>query len=561
MGIEIKPEENGIRCYANPETWPPIVCQFKLLFSDFIVEELNPVGVVSLWPLEKDEEPEEFTVIDNKCEETCKIDSNCGEVSEVDMSNIPKGLTTENVESMLKLIDDQKVLINTSNLEKDERTAIHNFVKSLPKKNLTSVTKDGEIIISVGNQNNRKRFHWDNDTPDYCHFTLSKENKDTSYAVREIATKCGLNVKLFSFSGNKDRRGVTSQKVAAYRVKIEKLIRVSKSIKNIRLHDFEYKNHALGLGDNIGNRFQIILRDVGDKLTLGDIKARCEGTDKYGFLNYFGHQRFGTLGINTAEIGRLILKKDYQGAIDRILSSKKDMSRETFQEALFSYANDKDAKKAFSLIKGNGKKHSIEGNLLKALIDKSGNCHNALFSLPRETISLYIHAFQSYIFNEVISQRIEKYGPTLLEGDIDDNGKVLGNKSTIFDISIPLVSSEMNIPNNDTKEIIESMLKKYEVTCDDFKSLSKHVMVSKISRKMFKKLDNPIICDIIKYSDERSILQRELINGPDVVNGDKYTAIKLIFTLEAGGYATMLLREILRFNVDKETQKNMSKIN
>ncbi|CEF69459.1 Pseudouridylate synthase 7 homolog [Strongyloides ratti] len=551
MGLEIRPEENGIRCYANPEVWPPIVCQFKLLFSDFIVEELSSDGVVSLWPLDGDNEPEQET----------PINAECKEVSEVDMSNIPNGLTNEDVDSILKIVNGETVSINIDGLEKSERTAIHNFIKSLPNKNLSSTTKDNTIVVSLSKQNERKRFHWPDDTPNYCHFTLSKENKDTSYAIREIATRCGLNVKLFSFSGNKDRRGVTSQKVAAYRVKMEKLKKCSKSLKNIRLHNFEYKDNVLGLGDNFGNRFQVILRDVGKNLTLDDIKKRCEGINKYGFLNYFGHQRFGTLGINTAEVGRLILKKNYQEAINQILSSKKDMSRETFQEALFSYATDKDAKKAFNMIKGNGKKHSLEGNLLKALIDKDGNCHNALFSMPRETISLYIHAFQSFIFNEVISQRIEEFGPVILEGDIDENGKVLGNDSTIFDISIPLVSNDMDIPNNKTKDIIESMLKKYEVSCDDFKSLTKHVMISKISRKMFKKLDDPILCDLIKYSDEKNILQRELINGPDIVNEDNFRAIKLVFSLEAGDYATMLLREILRFNVDKQSQKNMNKIN
>uniref|UniRef100_A0AAF5I1U8 NADH dehydrogenase [ubiquinone] flavoprotein 1, mitochondrial n=1 Tax=Strongyloides stercoralis TaxID=6248 RepID=A0AAF5I1U8_STRER len=555
MGLEIKPEENGIRCYASPEVWSPITCQFKLLFSDFIVEELNSDGVVSLWPLEGIDEPkeEDTTIKDNKDE--------CKEICEVDTSNIPKGITNEDLDEILKLNNSETVSIDIQGLEKDERTAIHNFIKTLPKKSLSSTTKDGSIIVSISNQKDRKRFFWPEDVPNYCHFTLSKENKDTSYAVREIATRCGLNVKLFSFSGNKDRRGVTSQKVAVYRVKIEKLMKCSKSLKNIRLHNFEYKENSLGLGDNCGNRFQIILRDVGNNITLDDVKKRCEGVNKYGFLNYFGHQRFGTLGINTAEVGRLILKKNYQEAINQILSSKKDMSRETFQEALLSYASDNDAKKAFDMIKGNGKKHSLEGNLLKALIDKNGNCHNALFSMPRETISLYIHAFQSFIFNEVISQRIEEYGPVLLDGDIDENGKLLNNDNTIFDIAIPLPSSEMDMPNNKTKEIIENMLKKYEITCDDFKSLSKHVMISKISRKIFKKLEDPICCDLIKYNDERCILQRELINGPDIIDGDKYTAIKLIFSLEAGGYATMLLREILRFNVDKESQKSMNKIN
>uniref|UniRef100_A0A0N4Z661 TRUD domain-containing protein n=1 Tax=Parastrongyloides trichosuri TaxID=131310 RepID=A0A0N4Z661_PARTI len=562
MDVAIEQDVTGIRCYANPENWTSISCQFKMMFSDFIVEELDSNGVVTLWPLNGVEEILIHDVKNGKLDGNEKIViSGIENEKELETKELelPKGLTAEHIASIGKLEKGDTVVIDVNGLEKTERGEIHKYFKSSSQK-LSTKTSEDTIIVSIANNNDRKRRHWPDDVPNYCHFTLSKENKDTSYAIREIATKCGLNMKLFSFSGNKDRRGITSQRVSAFRVQIEKLKKISECIKSIRLHNFEYRDNQLGLGDNIGNRFQIILRDVGNEITLDDIKKRCEGTNKYGFLNYFGHQRFGTLGISTAEIGRLILRKDFQTAIDKILSSKKEMSRETFQEALLSYGEDRDAKKAFGLIKGNGKKYSIEGTLLKALINKNANPQSALLSLPRETISLYIHAFQSYLFNEVISQRIEKYGPVILKGDIGEDGKPLTDDASIFDICIPLVSTEMDFPENETKEMIEKLMEKYEIKAENFTVLSKHLMVSKVLRRMFKKPKDLIDCDIIKYSNEKSIIQRELINGPDeVVEDTKYVAIKLTFSLDAGDYATMLLREILRFNVDKESQKNMIK--
>uniref|UniRef100_A0AC35TS18 TRUD domain-containing protein n=1 Tax=Rhabditophanes sp. KR3021 TaxID=114890 RepID=A0AC35TS18_9BILA len=546
----IQADDTGISAYADPENWESIPCVFKLLFSDFIVEELENGEVVTLWPLEK----EELQEVPGEGEKSAE------KSPPADILPLPKGFCEENVTLAMSLPKGETLLIDTTPLDKEERTAIHKYIRDL-NPNLNSKTEGDSIVISVASRADRKRRAWPEGQPDYLYFTLSKEFKDTSYCIRELSFKSGLNMKAFSFCGTKDRRGVTSQRVSCYRVPKEKMANIAEAIKNTRIHNFSYRQKQLDMGCNEGNRFSIILRDVPKELGMEAVAKRIEGIGKYGFLNYFGHQRFGTLGVNTAEIGRLLLNENFQEALDKIILTKLTNSTNDFKAALESYEADKDAKKAYNMLGANSKFKSIEGQLLNGLLKYNGNAKEALLqSLQRESLSLYIHAFQSYIWNHVVSERINKYGPIILPGDFDENGKVLEEGSTIFDIAIPLVSIEMDLPENETKEMIVRHMERFGVSKESFRPLLKRCMVSKTFRKMFKKATSQIKCELINYEEERQLLQRELLADAIQKEGTTFTGLKVQFSLGSGDYATMLLREFLRFNVDKESQKALGNV-
>jgi tRNA pseudouridine13 synthase len=57
----------------------------------------------------------------------------------------------------------------------------------------------------------------------YIHFVLFKSNIDTMGAIFKLSKILGVNQKLFSTAGLKDKRGVTTQMVSVYNTELSML--------------------------------------------------------------------------------------------------------------------------------------------------------------------------------------------------------------------------------------------------------------------------------------------------------------------------------------------------
>ena len=80
--------------------------------------------------------------------------------------------------------------------------------------------------------------------------------------------------KVISYSGTKDKRGVTCQRIAAYKVPIERIASINGWLRGITVGNATYGKRPFKLGDLSGNRFTIVLRDVdADSEALGKAVA------------------------------------------------------------------------------------------------------------------------------------------------------------------------------------------------------------------------------------------------------------------------------------------------
>jgi tRNA pseudouridine13 synthase len=177
------------------------------------------------------------------------------------------------------------------------------------------ITKTGEILT------NSSEDEWISSYQDpdiYTTFILQKNNKDTFEALNLLSRALKVPTSKFSYSGLKDKRSISFQKIAIKGDYGEDLLNLR--IPDISISNIQYSSKSIRIGSNKGNNFEITIRDIEKK---ADFKERAskilDHISQYGFLNYYGLQRFGTFRPNSHLIGLHLLKGSFKKVFDEFV--------------------------------------------------------------------------------------------------------------------------------------------------------------------------------------------------------------------------------------------------
>lgn len=598
----ITEQDVGIREYISPSL-TGFKGVLKQRYTDFLVNEIDREGnVVHLTDngFEPEQPKEEVKEIETPKEEEKPVEKKEEFKLDPDMrEKLTKTLDEEIVDKMVELLTLGTKIETTKSIDsKEDRTAIHQLVRQAFNGRLeTKTTPENTFIITLSsgsnNQNkNRKRNRFKKQLANanagpvkaYVHFSIYKENKETMQVAHMLSKFLRIPPKNIQYAGTKDRRGVTVQRASVGRMDLARLANLNNVLRGITLGGFKYQDEPLKLGQLNGNEFVITVRDI-DETNKESIDKTLTSLKENGFINYYGMQRFGTFSVSTHQVGAEILKSDWKTVVELILSPQELVVPESV-EARKIWHETRDAGKALDSMP---RKCVAECAILGVLKSVPNSYLNAIMQIPRNLRMMYGHAYQSYVWNMVASERVKRFGLKPMIGDLvimeqssesveEDEDfedtkqetfvrarpvtqeEIDSGAKTIFDIVIPTPGFDILYPENELKQIYIDVMKKDGLDPDNMRRNLREFSLAGSYRHLISK-PNAVEWWIRKYeaSDEQMVktdleLLNEKLKEEDRIitegEGSK-TALILKLQLSTSQYATMALREVMKVDTTR----------
>uniref|UniRef100_A0A673H3E7 Pseudouridylate synthase 7 homolog n=1 Tax=Sinocyclocheilus rhinocerous TaxID=307959 RepID=A0A673H3E7_9TELE len=403
-----------------------------------------------------------------------------------------------------------------------------------------------------------RKHSWPKNRGSFCHFVLYKENKDTMDAINLLSKFLRVRPNMFSYMGTKDKRAVTVQEIAVLKISAERLSHLNKCLMNLKLGNFSYKKQPLKLGELQGNHFTVTLFP-GHVLFL-DLQ-KCV---RPGFLNCPKCPGFGCTAI---------LQNNWKEVVDLILKPRPGAEKGYLVKCREEWARSQDPEAALKKLPV---KRCVEGQLLRGLAKYGKNNIITAFGLiPRNNRLMYIHSYQSYVWNCMVSKRMEAFGLRAVEGDLVLRGSsahVLSadeaEKHSVHDVVMPLPGFDVIYPTHSVGGGYRDMLSADDLDIDSMRHKVRDYSLAGAYRRILTR-PSDVSWELIQYDDPRvplvhtDVEKLENAPAPVYLKEGQYRALKMEFSLPSSTYATMAVREVLKMDtsIKNQTQLNSSWLN
>ena len=382
------------------------------------------------------------------------------------------------------------------------------------------------------------------DNGDYSIATVTARNWETNRMVRLMSRSMGVSRDRIGFAGTKDKRAITTQLMSVYGT--EELWQ-KVDLKDLKIENIYRGARGIEIGDLIGNDFEISVKNC--TMDPSQIRETVDSDISIikqtgGFPNYFGVQRFGAVRPVTHRVGERLVRGDIEGAVKTYISFTTDeeeerlrLIRERFQKA--------DVSEWAEIRQTMPPAMAFERMMLSKLIENPEDWVGAIEILPANLQMMFVHAYQSLLFNEMLSRRMDAGLPLNMpvEGDIIiplDADKIPQHENPILTtsknidlvtrqvragrafVTITLFGSDGELAEGEMGEIERKVIEENKLSHEDF-------VIPELSRCTSKGSRREILCPLKDIGYE--------------MNDEGY---KLKFSLPKGNYATCLLREFMK---------------
>lgn len=361
---------------------------------------------------------------------------------------------------------------------------------------------------------------------DHVLFLIEKRGVSTMHAVQDIARAINASPRDIGYAGLKDARAVTRQWLSLEHV--DPTVIREMDVPRIRVVEVTRHTNKLKLGHLSGNRFTILARNV-DPSRLALLQDGLGKLRKSGVPNYYGRQRFGVRG-DTWMVGRAMVRNNLDDALDVVLGRPSSLDSGDIRRARQAY-DAGDYEQAFRAWPG---VFRDERRALRALMTARGKKKRGFLAISESLRRFYLSAYQSYLFNEIVAQRLESGLDHLLDGDLAwihrtgsvflvENAAVEQPRADAFEISPtgPQFGFRMSEAEREPGAAEAALLKREGLEPEMLRA------------------------PYLRLKGGRRPLRFQASDANVVLGADQRGAyFRLTFTLPKGCYATSLLREL-----------------
>ncbi|MEO0278283.1 MAG: tRNA pseudouridine(13) synthase TruD [candidate division WOR-3 bacterium] len=354
-------------------------------------------------------------------------------------------------------------------------------------------------------------FELSKESKKYTYYKLKKKNKSTLEAIEEIGRTLEVPLYKIGFAGLKDKSGITSQYISIEYGPPRNAYGKGWELKFIGYHDY-----PLEIGKINKNLFIVTIRDFENR---EKIREAIEFVRSWGFVNYFGEQRFLRAFRGQTSIGKLILENKIEEALKFYLTTTPNPHMTKRLEKLYG---------KWDLFLQEATHLTPREKAAVKTLKRSRDILKAFRALPKNVKLMLIFSYQSYLWNKLVKILVSKHFshfkvPFVIDKVLYFYNRVNRENEYLMKVNIPYISEKVldyEIP----KTIKEEMLRIIEA--------------EELDGKLNYKVAN------VKFFNEGERAFVVLPEGLEKLEENR-RIIRLKFTLPTGSYGTVLLRKII----------------
>jgi tRNA pseudouridine13 synthase len=390
----------------------------------------------------------------------------------------------------------------------------------------------------------------DADRGDYPHLVLRAELRswDTNDFAGALSDRLGISRERVSWAGTKDKHAVTTQLFSVDGVDPGEL----PDLSGVEYEPVGRAGRPILFGDLAGNAFEIRIRDADAPANAAAVTeqlrafaAGSEHDEGVGVPNYFGQQRFGSKKPVTHAVGLAVVRGEWEEAVMAYLGDPSEREPEETQAARAFVEETRDWTAALDEFPGYlGYERAMLHRLAEGE-DEPADFRAALEAVPSNLQRLFVNAAQSYVFNRILSTRLERGLPF--------DRPVAGDVVCFADADAP---DGLELPDSDrTQRVTEDRVASITRHCERGRAFVTAPLVGtetelgegepgEIERAVLDDLDLAPGMFELPGEFDSSGTRRAILVRTDL---DLSTEpLELSFALPRGSYATVLLREYLK---------------